>query len=380
MTTRRHILIGLIGSASAATLAACAPDTTTAESPTPEPPPTPTPSPTPEAPSPTPEPTPEPAPEPAVLAPLTWLPVADPNSVLGPAVALKVPNLKQENPQTAGFADADMWFCQPNGDAATRLVPVFHSTYPEAVGPIRSMRPVDVPLFSPLNLILGNTGAADWVMKYIKAHDDNLERMTYLEWRDTGAYTVDRSRVYKANGKNQFDRAIMAHPAVMALKAERMKAAPPSDYLPFVDDPTAASTANGSPASHVVVPYGRNHAMSYEFDAGSGRYARSQPWGAHEVEGGTRLASENVLIIQAKWWYDKIWKGTGAADPVVDIIDSTGPFTYLNQGKAVTGTWTKGGLAEKFVFALDDGSPLAVAPGRTWIELPHTKAEISVSA
>lgn len=377
MTTRRHILMGMLAAAGATSLGACGSDEPAAETPTPTPTPEPEPpSPTPTH-TPTPTPEPEPTPEAVLRAPLTWLPVDDEASILGPAVALKVPNLRQETPQTAGFAEADMWFCQPNGDSYTRLVPVFHSRHPESVGPIRSLRPVDVPLLSPLHLVLGNTGAAGWVMNYVKAHEETLERMTYLEWRDSGAYTVDRSRVYRANGKNQFDRAIMAHPAKMALLAERMTAAPPSDYLPFVEDASLASTATGSTASHIAIPYGRNHDMSYEYDAASGTYARSQPWGPHTVEGGTQLTAENVLVIRAKWWMDKIWEGGGGADPVVDIIDAEGPFAYFHGGRVVTGTWRKGAIAENFTFTLDDGAPLQVAPGRTWVELPHVDAKIT---
>ncbi|WP_345578565.1 DUF3048 domain-containing protein [Tessaracoccus lubricantis] len=371
MTTRRHVLLGLLGGTAGA-LAGCAGEEPVVVAPSPSPSPS-------RKPSRKPSPTPSPSPTPVTRAPLTWLPVDDAATLLGPAVALKVPNLKQENPQTAGFADADLWFCQPNGDSYTRLVPVFHSRYPDAVGPIRSMRPVDVPLLSPLGAVLGNTGAAEWVMNYVKAHDENLERMTYLEWRDKGAFSVDRSRIYKANGKSQFDRAIMAHPAEMAKLAERMTAPPPADYLPFVADPARSSTAVGSAGSKVSVPYGRDFAMSYEYDPGTNTYARHQPWGPHVVEGDTQLVCDNVLVIQAKWWMDKIWKGGGAADPVVDIIDSSGPFFYLQGGKAVTGTWTKGAMAEKFTFTLAGGKPLAMAPGRTWVELPHTRSEIAIS-
>ncbi|MCG6567806.1 DUF3048 C-terminal domain-containing protein [Tessaracoccus sp. ZS01] len=371
MTTRRHLLLGMLGGTAA--LAGCAADQQpTVESPTPSP------SPSKKA-SPKPSPSPSPSPAPVTRAPLTWLPVEDAATLLGPAVALKVPNLKQENPQTAGFADADMWFCQPNGDSYTRLVPVFHSRYPEAVGPIRSMRPVDVPLLSPMGPVLGNTGAAEWVMNYVKAHDEHLERMTYLEWRDKGAYSVDRSRVYKANGKSQFDRAIMAHPAEMARLAERMTAPPPADYLPFVADPAQSSATAGSAGHRVEVPYGRDFAMSYEYDPGSRQYARTQPWGPHIVEGDIQLVCDNVLIIQAAWRMDKIWKGGGAADPVVDIVDNSGPFFYLQGGKAVTGTWAKGAIAEKFTFTVAGGKPLAMAPGRTWVELPHTRSEIAIS-
>ena len=49
-------------------------------------------------------------------------------------------------------------------------------------------------------------------MNYVKANSEHLERMTYLDYRGTAAYSVDKSRLCKANGKTQYDRAIQAHP------------------------------------------------------------------------------------------------------------------------------------------------------------------------
>ena len=60
--------------------------------------------------------------------------------------------------------------CQVNGFAYTRLCPIYHSTFPEAVGPVRSLRPVDVPLLAPIKPVVANTGAADWVLNYIDDH------------------------------------------------------------------------------------------------------------------------------------------------------------------------------------------------------------------
>lgn len=56
-----------------------------------------------------------------------------------------------------------------------------------------------------------------------------------------------------------------------------------------------------------------------------------------------------------------------------------GSRARLHGGKVVSGTWRKGAFAEKFAFTLDDGSPLAVAPGRTWVELPHVRSELTIS-
>ncbi len=283
-TSRRVVLM----SGAAAALAACARD--------PEPVVTPTPTPSPTlAQSPTPSPSPSPTLEP--VQPLTGRPLSDASVMERPAVALKVPNLKQEQPQV-GLLEADIVFCQVNGHAYTRLLPVYHSTFPEAVGPIRSMRPVDVPLLAPMRPVLGNTGAADWVLAYVDDHATYIERMTYLDWRGTGAYSINQDRLYRYNGKTQYDRAIQAHPARMAELAERNTKAP-KRYFPFATTAAEASTASGESATTAQVPYGSGHTydMSYEYDDASATYLRSQPWGEHLLADGARVTADAVLVV-----------------------------------------------------------------------------------
>ena len=51
-----------------------------------------------------------------------------------------------------------------------------------------------------------------------------------------------------------------------------------------------------------------------------------------------------------------------------------------NGGKYVTGTWAKGGIQDTFTFTLEDGSPLAMAPGQTYVELPNSSAKIIIKS
>lgn len=43
------------------------------------------------------------------------------------------------------------------------------------------------------------------------------------------------------------------------------------------------------------------------------------------------------------------------------------------------GTWKKGAVDERFSFTLADGSPLLMAPGRTWVEMPSPSADLRIS-
>ena len=65
---------------------------------------------------------------------------------------------------------------------------------------------------------------------------------------------------------------------------------------------------------------------------------------------------------------------------MVSIINGTGTFYYAHKGIYVTGTWTKGAVNEPFQFTLADGSPLKIAPGRTFVELPQINAKVKLSS
>ena len=188
--SRRAVLLGVVGVG----LAACS-----------KPPAQPSVPPTPPA-SPGPIPSATPGPAPSVDTrprwPLTGKLLKNERQAQHAAVAVKVPDNRQEHPQR-GIDKADIVFVElegyqdASGYSGTRLVPVFHTQMADSVEPVRSIRPVDIPLLSPMNALIGNTGAAPWVVNYVKHYRDHLEGMlSYMNTLGTGAYGIDPSRVY----------------------------------------------------------------------------------------------------------------------------------------------------------------------------------------
>jgi hypothetical protein len=92
------------------------------------------------------------------------------------------------------------------------------------------------------------------------------------------------------------------------------------------------------------------------------------------------VSTDNVLVIKAKQHYGKIFRGGGHDEPLHDIINARGKFYYFNRGRYVIGTWRKGKVQEPFEFTLKDGSPLKMAPGRTFVELPNVGANLRIEA
>jgi hypothetical protein len=371
---RRTLLLGALGAAGATVVAACSRNKPAA-APTPSPTPTATPSPT----TPT---------DPRPRWPLTGALVKDPTLMKHAAVAVKVPDNKNEHPQV-GLDKADIVFVEldgyrdSSGYSSTRLVPVFHSRMPDAVAPVRSVRPVDIPLFSPIGVIIGNTGATGWVGKYAKSYGRFVEStLSYMATKGTGSYSIDPHRVRKYKGVTYYDRAVVCHPKVLAKQSRKFRGGPPHLYFPFATAVDVVSTDKGKPARSIRVPWkrGDSYDMSYSYDAKSGKYLRSMPWGKHVLANGTRVAPDNVLVIRARQRYAKIFRGSGGVEPVHDIINTKGTFYYFHGGKYVTGTWAKGPVNGLFQFTVSDGTPLKMAPGQTYVELPQVNAEVRVSA
>lgn len=370
--TRRSALTGALGVVGASALGGCSPAAT----------PTDNPSTVPTATTPTPSPTPTPTVDTTPRWPLTGKVLKDASDSERTVVAVKVPDNQNEHPQR-GIDKADIVFVELDGYPAavgrsgTRLVPVFHSRYADAVGPVRSIRPVDFPLLAPMTAVVGNTGGAGWVLRYAKKFTKwVITSKTYMATKGTGSYAIDPNRVRTIGGVRYYDRAVICHPEVLAEQIDKFAAGPQQWYFPWAaTDEEVSTEVAGEEAKTIAVPWksGHTYDMAYSYDKKSGRYLRSAPWGKHVLADGTRVSTDNVLIIKAKQRFDH-------HEPFHDIIDKTGTFFYAHGGAYVTGTWSKGAVSEVFQFTLEDGSPLKMALGQTFVELPNTKAKVTFKA
>jgi DUF3048 family protein len=312
------------------------------------------------------------------------------------AVAVKVPDNKNEHPQM-GLDKADIVYVQMDGYPAavgrssTRLVPIFHSRFPDTVNPVRSIRPVDIPMLSPIGAIIGNTGAFPWVLDYAREFNEYIvPMMSYMNAKKgaPGAYGILASRVRVWQGVTYYDRAVSCHPKVLAKATKKFQDGPQQMYFPWAaNDDEVSTNVSGKAAAVVSVPWmkGNSYNMTYTWSAKSKKYLRSMPWGPHVLAGGTRVATDNVLVIRAKQVFGKIYPSGRIStkpglhfEPIHEIIDNKGTFYYAHGGKCVTGTWTKGAVNEVFQFTLPDGSPLKMAPGQTYVELPNLNAKVQI--
>lgn len=134
----------------------------------------------------------EPAPEatvktPAHIAPLTGLPVKQPD--LARPVAVMINNAPAARPQS-GLAEADMVYEVLAEGGITRLVAIYQSYHGDAtIGPVRSIRPYLITLGETVNGLLvhagGSTDAYAILQNGGKQHLDEITNASAPFWRDS---------------------------------------------------------------------------------------------------------------------------------------------------------------------------------------------------
>ncbi len=106
-------------------------------------------------------------PEPVV--PLVWplTGVATAEVAPRPAVAVKIENTSAARPQS-GLESADVvWETIVEFDVS-RLVAVFHSQMPDEIGPVRSVRPMDIPIINPLHGLFVFSGGQAGILALVR--------------------------------------------------------------------------------------------------------------------------------------------------------------------------------------------------------------------
>lgn len=122
----------------------------------------------------------------------------------------------------------------------------------------------------------------------------------------------------------------------------------------------------GEKALKVTLDYSYYQYAWFDYDEESHKYMRNQFGGPHiDVETGEQLSFDNILVQLAE-----IWKIPGDTEGRLDMSLSTvGTGYYISQGKYMPITWEKTSHYEPTQYFKEDGSPLEINVGKTWISV-----------
>ncbi|AEE45058.1 DUF3048 domain-containing protein [Cellulomonas fimi] len=285
-----------------------------------------------------------------------------------PALAVKIENPKEVRPQT-GLDQADVVWEQVVEGGITRFVAVYHSQVPEEIGPIRSVRPMDPAIAAPLRGIVAFSGGQQAFVRELGAA--GLQLMS----QDGGA-----AGFYRKKGVAPAPHNVYATPQTFWDAADADHAASPPAQFTFARTAERASAVlAGTPANELEVRMSGYSRPRWTFDTASGTWLRSEGDTPATARSGARLAAANVVALEVRL----VDSGTKdpAGNPVPEtVLVGSGEGVVVSQGRSLAVTWSKTSTDAVLTLAAPDGSPVALAPGVTWVELvPESSGTITVS-
>ena len=315
----------------------------------------------------------EPEPEPVfIAAPLTG--VLYEESVAGhlslPAVSAKIDNTFSGRPQLA-LNDADIVYVTRVEGGMTRLLPVWHSSMPESVGPVRSVRPVDAAIIHPFGGVFVYSGGQSPFKRAAK--DTGLVMSDEDTEQGNDSYFREKSRSAPWN--------LMFY----AKKLQESNSDRPAPIPGFEFDAAPSAVELGSKALKITVKYPGSTSI---WDLGESAFpwaSSSEPAWLHTLDksehlqdGGDRVVTKNVVVLELEHDNSFIDPRYGPI-PKAKLENNTGVAHIFTDGYYLKATWKKAGSSAPILLFTEDGAPVKLAIGNTWVEmmdLPRSKLTV----
>ena len=332
--------------------------------------------------------------------PLTGVADAKASGPAHPAIVVKMDNSSDARPQT-GINEADVVY-ELLVEGITRYALVFHSNLADPVGPVRSARSSDIDLVADLSTPLFVwSGANDGVIGEVSA----AARKGILT---DASYNATAPAYYRSNDR-EAPHNLYAHlPQVLQLKAPE-KQGNPAPIFNFrkvvtaavttttsssssttskksattttttVPTTTTTTTLPGAPSPGFTLDLG-GVAVDYVWNPTTKGWSRLQVDGSHPRPKSATLDTAGVQVSPANVIVQFIDYGQSPSDsrsPMALTVGS-GKMLVFTDGRIISGTWSRPAADKPTTYTADDGTPILLSPGRTWVELPRIGSPISV--
>lgn len=272
---------------------------------------------------------------------------------------VKVDNTQPAAPQI-GLDQADMIVEELVEGGLTRLAVVYYSNIPTKIGHVRSLRMTDIGIAAPLNAHIVASGGSTPSINRV----DKAGIVMHMEGRSVG-FSSD-SRGYRPYN-------VLVN--LQEISQEVGPQAVTGNYFEFGDgiaNLMSASTEEASaspdpqplakPATAVEVRYSTSSLRKFGF--ANGVWSRTNGIGTE----GEDFQADNLIVIKAQV-KDAGYRDVSGAFVPETVFEGTGEAWIFEGGQYVKATWTKANKSSVVAFATEDGQPIGLKPGRTWIAL-----------
>lgn len=284
-------------------------------------------------------------PTPSPVSPFTGLPT----DLGAPVLVVKIDNAAAARPQR-GLEQADLVYFEPVEGGLSRLLAVFQSQVPPAVGPVRSTRASDVELLANFGRpALAFSGAAASVGALV-----------------AGAPLLDVSELERPGNYYRDRRRRMPHNLFGDANLLRQGGTPPRDIGFRFGSPMPA----GRPVAETVVRYPAT-SIGVQWVPAESRWVFSMDGKPLASASGPRPGAGTVVLQRVAVRDAGVRDAKGSPSPFAATVGA-GEVVVLRDGLAFAGNWSRPTPDAMTTFTLSDGSPLMFAPGPVWVVLVPT--------
>lgn len=250
-----------------------------------------------------------------------------------------------------GVGSADVVYVEMVEGQLSRLIALFHTTLPDEIGPVRSVRTTDPDVLTaygtPALIFSGGAGGPLDNFASSGLIDASEDAIGSAFWRSSAAKTPYN---------------LHANAAEVASTLSGIGVPTSPGFTFGADYPALAGQRDVGTVSARF-----ENALSFEFTDGVWNYIRR---GSVQSDGadGADFAFDNLLVQHTTAQPDGTVDVNGVQSYKTNTIGN-GAVTLYRDGKAIDGTWTRADATSPTVYADAGGAPLLFKPGKTWVVL-----------
>jgi hypothetical protein len=272
----------------------------------------------------------------------------------GKVLAVKIDDTSSAHPQI-GIEKADVIYIEQVEGGLTRLATIFSSSYPAAIGPVRSARISDLDILAQYGKV---------AFAYSGAQSKFLPKIREANLVDLGAEREPATIYYRDKSRTAPTDMILDAPALLA-KAE--KEGKSIDTVKSVGWEFGDAPKNGVAIESATVRWPASK-YSFVWSATEKRWLINYGNQPNLDASGLQLNSKTILVqlvsITDSEYHDKV----GGVTPFSNTV-GVGFGYLLRDGQAFKINWKRENPESGTTFTSEDGSVAKFAPGQIWVAL-----------
>jgi hypothetical protein len=264
----------------------------------------------------------------------------------GSVLAVKIDNLGAARPQT-GLNSADVVYAEQVEGGLSRLMAVYASQLPKAIGPVRSARESDLELLRQFHQpTLAFSGAQTKLLPVI----GKAPLRPRTPDNTSGAF-------YRA--------ADRPSPHNLYLHPDKLLSSPPGAAALTNGFRYGTAPSGGKAESSLTVRYPQA-SFTFTWSAEKGRWLVSLDGTPTVTTDGQRVAPATVVVQYVKVRQSAYHDVNGNNTPYTETVGS-GKAEVLRDGKEFDADWSRAKAEGGTDFTTKDGAPLNFAHGQVWV-------------